>query len=165
MASCLGLQAAKKQQPKTVGVMFFSWNALIFVPDVLGCKSCLVLPVQRTFGFVFFLVSGGFHMNTNFNGCKWGLQLFKCCFGFFRDLLIESSMCYKVTNLRNGFVILTRQMLLALLLSSFFRSWHDLHMKSFSKCTVHHCVTQLYDTYTAASFAWPQTKNLQPAPL
>lgn len=53
------------------------------------------------------------------------------------------------------------QMLLTLLLSFFL----DLHMKSFSKCTVHHCVTQLYDTYTAASFAWPQTKHLQPAPL
>lgn len=48
MESCSGLQAAKKQQPKTVGVMLFSWNALIFVPDVpevfqkvqlLSCQS------------------------------------------------------------------------------------------------------------------------------
>lgn len=121
-------------------------------------SSTFVLPVQRTFGFVFFLVSSGFHMNTNFNG----LQLFKCCFGFFRDLLIESSMCYKVTNLTNGFVILTRLTDVTNFASQLFL---HLGMKSFPKCTVHHCVTQLYDTYTAASFAWPQTKNLQPAPL
>ncbi len=32
-------------------------------------------------------------MNTDLNWGKWGLQFFRCCSGFFDDLLNESSLC------------------------------------------------------------------------
>ncbi len=32
-------------------------------------------------------------MNTDLNWSKWGLQFFRCCSGFFYDLLDEASLC------------------------------------------------------------------------
>ncbi len=92
-------------------VQLLSHQSTEYLPKSLGDNQDIFLANVRR-AFVFFLVSNGFclglelsHgcvfaqslsycwiMNTDLNWGKWGLQFFRCCSGFFYDLLDESTL-------------------------------------------------------------------------
>ncbi len=72
-------------------VKLLSHQSTEYLLKSLGDNQDIFLPNVRR-AIVFFLVSSMNSMNTDLNLGKWGLQFFRCCSGFFYDLLDESSL-------------------------------------------------------------------------
>ncbi len=76
--------------PKVLGIIKIFWQMwdepLFFLVSSGFCLGTLpLMPFLPSLSYYWI-------MNTDLNWGKWGLQLFRCCSGFFYDLLDESSL-------------------------------------------------------------------------
>ncbi len=67
------------------------------ISEVWGGGNCAIITPTNTTHYIHYAVFAQYLsycwiMNTDLNWGKWGLQFFRCCSGFFYDLLDESSL-------------------------------------------------------------------------
>ncbi len=78
--------------PKFLGIFkIFFWQ--MWDEPLCSFWSAVALPWNSPVDAVFAqFLSYCWILNTDLNWGKWGLQIFRCCYGFFYDLLDESSL-------------------------------------------------------------------------